>query len=77
MTMNWKNFASLLIMVLALAALVTSGCSVIDTAYDISEIFSEGPPVPVCDSDSAGVNYDGRVCVKFCDDAYRWVDEKN
>jgi hypothetical protein len=63
------------ILFVLITALIFSGCAVFDTVYEISEIFSDGPPVPVCDSDSAGVRYDGRVCVKYSDGVYRWANE--
>jgi hypothetical protein len=58
----------LIALVICLCSL--AGCAALGAVADILD----PAPVPVCDSDSAGVQHDGRQCVKFSDDSYRWVD---
>jgi hypothetical protein len=52
---------------------VLSGCSM---ALDVLDIIVPDSPAPVCDKDSAGTEYNGKVCLKFSDGSYNWAEKK-
>jgi hypothetical protein len=49
---------------------ILSGCAFMEALQDTAE------PIPVCDKDSVGSVWPGRnkMCIKFSDESYRWVD---
>ena len=47
-----------------------SGCTYISKASDMIDSLSD--PVPICDEDSAGTQWEGKVCLKYSDGSYQW-----
>jgi hypothetical protein len=38
----------------------------------IDAILSDPEPEPVCDAESVGVQWEGKVCLKYSDGSYNW-----
>lgn len=54
-------------------AFILACCS---QALQVLDIIVPDSPVPVCDKDSAGTAYNGKVCLKFSDGSYHWTEKK-
>lgn len=69
MLQRWRTmkFLSCLILMLCL-----SGCA----AFDILLAIFPPEPYPVCDADSAGTEWNGKVCLKYSDGSYQWTEIK-
>ena len=59
------------LLVMVTLATTLSGCAALQTTGEILDILVPDP-VPVCDSQSAGVTVDGQQCVKYSDGSYKW-----
>jgi hypothetical protein len=49
-----------------------TGCAAIEITGDIADILFPEEPVPVCDSQSVGAQYQGNICLKYSDNNFRW-----
>ncbi len=47
--------------------LFLSSCATLD----IMDMLTD--PIPVCDLDSAGTYWEGKVCLKYSDGSYQWT----
>jgi|GEM_PF-4160900 len=47
-----------------------SGCA---GFIEFLNIIVPDKPVPVCDKDSAGTVFQGKICLKYSDGSYRWT----
>jgi hypothetical protein len=50
--------------------MLLSGCGCIKIGLDMVDLLSD--PVPICDEDSAGTQWEGKVCLKYSDGSYHW-----
>ena len=47
-----------------------SGCAAFDV---LSILLLPDEPYPICDANSAGTEWDGKVCLKYSDGSYWWT----
>jgi hypothetical protein len=52
------------------------GCAELKVATDIVDIFVPDKPksVPVCDKKTVGIVHKGKICLKYSDNTYKWVE---
>ncbi len=64
------------IIFLIFIAILLSGCAEMKVAADVIDILvpDKPKPVPVCDKDSVGTIHKGKICLKYSDNTYKWVD---
>jgi len=62
--------------ILLAIVLLLPGCAALETTDAILDILSPDP-VPVCEEGAAGVQWEGRQCVKLSDGSYGWITDEN
>jgi hypothetical protein len=69
---RWRDILITLALLLCLGIVVTvQGCA---GTWEVLDILFSSEPTPICDTDTAGTVYKGKVCLKYSDGTYRWGD---
>lgn len=69
---GWRDILiTLALLVSLLVVLTMQSCA---GTWEVLDILFPSEPTPVCDKDTAGTVYKGKVCLKYSDGTYRWGD---